>query len=281
MVKIPPPYRKIRRIGRLPARNLPHGLDRRRKNRNNRRKRWIKEALPMIVPSACNAAAVGDIAKTVLMPGDPLRAKFVAETYLENPVCFNTVRNMFGFTGTYRGKRVSVMGSGMGIPSMSLYAYELYHFFEVDNIIRIGTAGGIADDIKLRDVLIAMGACTNSNFAAQYQLPGTFAPMADYSLMKAAIDSEAAKKAHLVVGSVLTSDQFYNANPNYNAAFRDMGVKAVDMETAGLYMTAAAANKKALSILTISDHVFTGEALSAQERQESFTDMMEIALEIA
>ena len=235
----------------------------------------------MIVPSACNAAAVGDIAKTVLMPGDPLRAKFVAETYLENPVCFNTVRNMFGYAGTYHGKRVSVMGSGMGIPSMCLYAYELYNFFEVENIIRIGTAGGIADDIHLRDVLIAMGACTNSNFAAQYQLPGTFAPMADYGLLKKATDSKAAEKCHLVVGSVLTSDQFYNANPNYNAAFRDMGVKAVDMETAGLYMTAAAAHKNALSILTISDHVFTGEALSAQERQETFTDMMEIALEIA
>ncbi|NLH01199.1 MAG: purine-nucleoside phosphorylase [Clostridiales bacterium] len=235
----------------------------------------------MIVPSACNEANKGDIAKVVLMPGDPLRAKYVAENYLENPVCFNKVRNMFGYTGTYKGKRISVMGSGMGIPSIGLYAYELYNFFDVDSIIRIGTAGGIGDDIKLRDVVIAMGASTNSGFAAQYNFPGTFAPMASYHLLKNAV--EAAEKINIkaVVGSVFTADQFYNADASAAEKYREMGILALEMETAGLYMTAAKAKKQALSILTISDLVFTGEGLSAEDRQNSFTDMMEIALETA
>ena len=235
----------------------------------------------MIVPSACNEANNGDIAKVVLMPGDPLRAKYVAEHFLENPVCFNTVRNMFGYTGTYKGKRISVMGSGMGIPSIGLYTYELYNFFDVDSVIRIGSAGGLADHVKLRDVVIAMGASTNSGFANQYQFPGTLAPLASYDLLKYAADSAEKIGAHAVVGSVFTADQFYDANPESANKYREMGLLAVEMETAGLYLTAMKAHKKALSILTISDLVFTGEGLTALERQDSFTEMMEIALETA
>ncbi len=228
-----------------------------------------------------NAAKVGDIAKTVLMPGDPLRAKFIAETYLEDVVCFNTVRNMLGYTGTYKGKKVSVMGGGMGMPSIGIYSYELYHFYEVDNIIRIGSAGGITEDIKLRDIVIGMGASTNSNFAAQYKLPGTFAPIADFGLLRKAV--EAAEKLNIktVVGNILSSDTFYDDNEQANELWRKMNVLAVEMEAAALYMNAARAGKKALCLLTISDHVFTGESLSAEDRQLTFRDMMEIALEIA
>lgn len=235
----------------------------------------------MIVPSACNEADKGAIAKVVLMPGDPLRAKYVAETYLTNPVQFNAVRNMLGYTGVYQGKRVSVMGSGMGIPSMGLYTHELYHYFDVDAIIRIGTAGGLADSIKLRDVVIAMSASTNSNFACQFEFPGTLAPTADYAMLRRAVEAAEAKGAHAAVGSVFTSDMFYNAKSDANEHYRKMGMLAVEMETAGLYLTAQSAGKRALSILTISDHVFTGEGLTAQERQESFHEMMEIALETA
>ena len=235
----------------------------------------------MIVPSACNEADKGAIAKVVLMPGDPLRAKYVAETYLTNPVQFNAVRNMFGFTGDYKGKRVSVMGSGMGIPSIGLYTHELYHYFDVDAIIRIGTAGGLADSIKLRDVVIAMSASTNSNFACQFEFPGVLAPTADYAMLRRAVEAAEARGAHAAVGSVFTSDMFYNAKPDANEQYRKMGMLAAEMETAGLYLTAQSAGKRALSILTISDHVFTGEGLTAQERQESFHEMMEIALETA
>lgn len=235
----------------------------------------------MIVPSACNEANKGEIAKVVLMPGDPLRARYVADNYLENPVCFNTVRNMYGYTGFYKGKKLSVMGSGMGIPSIGLYAYELYNFFDVDSIIRIGSAGGIDESIKLRDVVIAMGASTNSDFAAQYNFPGTFAPMASYSLLRHAVDAAERIKAKAVVGPIFTADQFYNADSSAASKYREMGILALEMETAGLYMTAAKAKKQALSILTISDLVFTGEGLSAEERQNSFTEMMEIALETA
>lgn len=235
----------------------------------------------MIVPSACNEADKGAIAKVVLMPGDPLRAKYVAETYLTNPAQFNAVRNMFGFTGDYKGKRVSVMGSGMGIPSIGLYTHELYHYFDVDAIIRIGTAGGLADSIKLRDVVIAMSASTNSNFACQFEFPGVLAPTADYAMLRRAVEAAEARGAHAAVGSVFTSDMFYNAKPDANEQYRKMGMLAVEMETAGLYLTAQSAGKRALSILTISDHVFTGEGLTAQERQESFHEMMEIALETA
>ena len=235
----------------------------------------------MIVPSECNAAAKGDIAKAVLMPGDPLRAKFVAETYLENPVCFNTIRNMLGYTGQYKGKTLSVMGSGMGIPSMGIYVFELYNYFDVDSIIRIGSAGGIGDDVKLRDVVIAIGASTNSNYAAQYQFPGTLSATASFYLLRKAVEISEKKGVNAVVGQVFTADQFYNANSTAGQHYKDMGILAVEMETAGLYHTAMAARKSALSICTISDHIFTGEGLSAEDRQNSFHEMMEVALETA
>ncbi len=228
-----------------------------------------------------NSAKPGDIAKTVLMPGDPLRAKFIADTYLEDAVCFNSVRNMLGFTGTYKGKKVSVMGSGMGIPSIAIYSYELYHFYDVDNIIRIGSAGGLSDDVKVRDVVIGMGACTNSNYAAQFNLQGTFAPIADYGLLSSA---EAAAKnlgINKVVGNVLSSDTFYRDDAGFNDSWKKMGVCCVEMESAALYMNAASCGKKALGIFTISDHIYTGESLSAEDRQNTFREMMEIALEIA
>ena len=235
----------------------------------------------MSVPTPHNHANVGDIAKTVLMPGDPLRAKYIAETYLTNPVCFNTVRNMLGYTGEYQGKRISVMGSGMGIPSMGIYSYELYHFYEVESIIRIGSAGGIADGVALRDLVLAMGACTDSNYGSQFRLPGTFAPTADFSLLEKAV--QAARKMGVPhhVGSVISSDLFYG---DYAASLTDwkkMGVLAVEMESAGLYMNAARAGKKALAMFTVSDLPLTGEGLSADDRQMTFTQMMEVALEIA
>lgn len=232
-------------------------------------------------PTPHNSAKPGDIAKTVLMPGDPLRAKYIAETYLEDVTCFNTVRNMFGYTGTYKGKRVSVMGGGMGIPSIGIYSYELYSFYGVDNIIRIGSAGGLTDGIKARDIVIAQGACTNSNYADQYKLPGTFAPIADFNLVKKAVEAAENREVKTVVGNVLSSDVFYSADSKANDKWRDMGVLCVEMEAAGLYMNAAHLGKKALAILTISDHLYTGECLSAEERQNTFNDMMEIALEIA
>lgn len=232
-------------------------------------------------PTPHNSAKPGDIAKTVLMPGDPLRAKYIAETYLEDVTCFNTVRNMFGYTGTYKGKRVSVMGGGMGIPSIGIYSYELYSFYGVENIIRIGSAGGLTDGIKARDIVIAQGACTNSNYADQYKLPGTFAPIADFNLVKKAVEAAEKKEVKTVVGNVLSSDVFYSADSKANDKWRDMGVLCVEMEAAGLYMNAAHLGKKALAILTISDHLYTGECLSAEERQNTFNDMMEIALEIA
>ncbi len=235
----------------------------------------------MNIPTPHNEAKTGDIAKTVLMPGDPLRAKFIAETYLEDVVCFNKVRNMLGFTGTYKGKKVSVMGGGMGMPSIGIYSYELFNFYEVDNIIRIGSAGGIAENIKLRDIVIGMGASTNSNFAAQYKLPGTFAPIADYGLLRKAVETADKLNIKTVVGNILSSDTFYDDNKDANSDWRKMNILAVEMEAAALYMNAARAGKKALCILTISDHVFTGESLSAEDRQLTFKEMMEIALEIA
>jgi len=228
-----------------------------------------------------NGANKGDIAKTVLMSGDPLRAKFIADNYLEDVTCFNTVRNMFGYTGTYKGKRVSVMGHGMGMPSIGIYAYELYHFYDVENIIRIGSAGGIGDDIKVRDIVIGIGASTDSNYAEQYKLPGTFAPIADFSLLRKAVEVAEEKKIKTVVGNILSSDHFYNDYDKTNELWKKMNVAAVEMEAAALYMIAARANKKALCIVTISDHVFTGESLPAEERQTSFREMMEIALETA
>lgn len=232
-------------------------------------------------PSACIEAEKEKVAKVVLMPGDPLRAKYIAETYLENPVLFNTVRNMYGYTGTYKGKQISVMGSGMGIPSMTLYAHELYTFFDVDSIIRVGSAGALRDELKVRDVVIAMSASTNSNFSVQYGFPGTLAPTANYDMLSDAVDICKERNASVKVGSVFTTDVFYNANSKIPQMARDLGMLCVEMETAGLYWEATYVNKKALSILSISDHMFRKEELTALERQESFNEMMEIALETA
>lgn len=232
-------------------------------------------------PTAHNSAGKGDFARTVLMPGDPLRAKYIAETYLENPRQVTSVRNMFGYTGTYHGKEISVMGGGMGMPSVGIYSYELFHFYDVDQIIRIGSAGALQDHIKLMDVVIGMGACTDSNYAYQYGLPGTFAPIADYELMSRAIAAAKEQGTNVVVGNVLSSDIFYNQREDVNDLWRSMGVLAVEMEAAALYMNAAKAGKKALCMLTISDHIYTGEALSAEDRQVVFGKMMEIALELA
>lgn len=233
------------------------------------------------IPTPHNSASAGDFAKTVLMPGDPLRAKYIAETYLESPKQVTAIRNMLGYTGTYKGKEISVMGSGMGMPSIGIYSYELFHFYDVDHIIRIGSAGGLQDSLKLMDIVVAMGACTNSNFASQYGLPGTFAPTADYGLMSRAIEIAKAQGTHVVVGNVLSSDTFYSADSTANDKWKSMGVLAVEMEAAALYMNAAKAGKKALCLLTISDHIYTGEELSAADRQLSFGKMMEIALELA
>ncbi len=234
-----------------------------------------------MTPSACNEAKQGDIAKVVLMPGDPLRAKFVAEHYLENPVCFNMVRNMLGYTGTYKGKTISVMGHGMGVPSIGLYTYELYQMFGVDSILRIGSAGGVGDNVHVRDVVIAMGASTNSHFADQYQFPGQLCATASYDLLRDAVASAEALGVRADVGQVFTADQFYNDNAEAGGMYKKFGILALEMETAGLYWTAQRLGKKALSILTISDHIFTGESLSAEERQDSFHEMMEVALETA
>ncbi len=232
-------------------------------------------------PSACIAADEAQVAKAILMPGDPLRAQYVAEHYLENPVCFNTVRNMLGYTGTYKGKKISVMGHGMGVPSVGLYSYELYQFFGAETIIRIGSAGGIGDGVHVRDVVIALGASTNSHFADQYRFPGQLCATADYGLLKDAVAAAERLGVRTDVGQVFTADQFYNDNPDAGAMYRKFGILALEMETAGLYWTAQRLGKRALSILTISDHIFTGEALNAQERQDSFHEMMEIALETA
>jgi purine nucleoside phosphorylase len=228
-----------------------------------------------------NKAEAGDIAKVVLMPGDPLRAKYIAETYLTEVKCFNSVRNMLGFTGKYKGKELSVMGGGMGIPSISIYSYELYKFYDVDTIIRIGSAGALQEDIELKDIVMAQGACTDSRFAYQYELPGTFAPIADFSLLEKAVAEARALEIPFKVGNVVSSDIFYNAFPDVAKKWADMGALCLEMEAAALYMNAAKLKKKALAILSISDHIIKGTELSAEERQTGFSNMMEIALRMA
>ena len=227
------------------------------------------------------SAEKGDFAKTVLMPGDPLRAKFIADTFLKDVRQVTGVRGMLGFTGTYEGRPISVMGSGMGIPSMTLYAHELYNFFDVDSIIRVGSAGALRDDMKVRDVVIAMSASTNSKFDVQYGFPGTLAPTADFDLLNDAVSVCKEREASVKVGNVFTTDVFYNADSNIPSLCRDLGMLCVEMETAGIYWEAVASHKKALSILSISDHMFRHEELTALERQESFDEMIEIALETA
>lgn len=227
-----------------------------------------------------NSANKGDIAKTVLMPGDPLRAKFIAETYLDDPVCYNEVRGMLGFTGTYKGVPVSVQGSGMGMPSIGIYSHELYNEYDVENIIRVGTAGAIADDVELRDVIIAASASTNSNYAMQYRLPGTYAPTASWELLSAAVKSAEEKGSTFHVGNILSSDTFYD-DANSLADWQKMNVLGIEMESAALYMNAARAGKNALCILTVSDCPLRELYTTAEERQTTFRDMMEIALETA
>lgn len=228
-----------------------------------------------------NSASKGDFAKTVLMPGDPLRAKFIAEKFLENPVLVNDVRGVQGYTGTWKGARVSVQASGMGIPSIGIYSWELYTQYDVENIIRVGSAGGIADDLKLMDVVAALGACTDSNFAHQFGLKGTFAPTADWTLLKTAMDAAAARCVDMRAGNVLSSDNFYNDGSDSHDQWKKMGVLAVEMEAAGLYMTAARCGKRALCLCTISDHIYRPEELSPEQRQTSFNEMIEIALDTA
>ncbi len=233
------------------------------------------------IPTPHINAKEGDFAKTVLMPGDPLRAKYIAEHYLENARLVTDVRNMLGFTGTYQGKEVSVMGGGMGMPSIGIYSHELFNFYGVDNIIRIGSAGSINENCRVRDVVIAEGACTNSAWANQFHFNGSFAPIASWELLYKAVKSAEALKKQYVVGNVLSSDPFYNADTKANEPWQDMGVLCVEMEAAALYMEAARSKKNALAILTISDSMVTGEALPAEDRQNTFHDMMEIALELA
>ena len=232
-------------------------------------------------------ATPADFAKTVLMPGDPLRAKFIAENFLTDAKLVNNVRGIHGYTGIYKGTPVSVMASGMGMPSIGIYSYELFNFFDVENIIRVGSAGGMSEKVKVRDIIIAQGACTDSNFAHTFNLPGTFAPIADFNILKTAVNKADELSLKYCVGNVLSSDVFYGDMQGITEAMTPaalwgkMGVLGVEMEAAALYMNAARAGKNALAILTVSDHLLTGEALSAEDRQNTFTDMMKLSLETA
>ncbi len=234
----------------------------------------------MSIPTPHISSKVGDFASTVLMPGDPLRSKFIAENFLSDATLVNDVRGIGGYTGTFNGIKISVMASGMGMPSMGIYSYELFNFYDVKNIIRIGSAGAISKELKVRDIVAGMSACTNSSFSNQYDLPSAFAPTASYKLLSAAVDVARACDVDLKVGSILSSDTFYD-DSNSLIKWQKMGVLAVEMEAAALYMNAARAGKNALAICTISDCPFTGESCSSEERQNSFTQMMEIALKTA
>lgn len=232
-------------------------------------------------------ASPEDFAKTVLMPGDPLRAKYIAENFLTDARLVNNVRGIQGYTGTYLGTPVSVMASGMGMPSIGIYSYELFSFFGVENIMRIGSAGAMSKNINVRDIVVGMGACTNSNFASQYNLPGTFAPICSYGMLCACTQTADEMGVTYHVGNLLSSDTFYNDEDDLSDTEKSsylwgkMGVMAVEMEAAALYMNAARCGKNALAICTISDHLMTGEALGSKERQTSFTEMMELALRTA
>jgi purine-nucleoside phosphorylase len=235
----------------------------------------------MIPTPHINVKEQGVIAETVLLPGDPLRAKFIAENFLEDAVQFNTVRNAFGYTGTYKGKKVSVFGTGMGMPSIGIYSYELIHFYGVKNLIRVGSCGSIQEDVKVRDIVIGMSASTNSNYAAQYNLPGTYAPCASWKLLKTATSIAESKGITPKVGNILSSDTFYDNDTDSWKRWAAMGILSIEMEAAALYMNAANAGANALCILTVSDSLVTHEATTAEERQNSFTQMMEIALDVA
>ncbi len=234
-----------------------------------------------LVPTPHIEAKLGDFAKTVLMPGDPKRAEYIAKTYLTDYKLVNDVRGIKGYTGFYKGKRVSVMASGMGQPSIGIYSYELFAFYGVENIIRVGSCGSFDKDLHARDIIIAMGACTNSNYMSQYRLPGVFAPIASYSLLKKAVDETERKGVNFKVGNILSSDVFYD-DSNSGLEWTKMGVLGVEMESAALYANAARLSKNALAILTVSDSfIYPEENTTAKEREQSFNQMMEIALEIA
>lgn len=222
-----------------------------------------------------------DIAETVLLPGDPLRAKFIADTYLEDVVQYNSVRNMLGFTGTYQGTPISVMGSGMGMPSIGIYSYELINFFDARNVIRVGSIGAMQKDIDLYEIIVAASASTDSNFLEQYNLPGIYAPTASWTLLKAFMDEADRKGKKVHVGNILSSDVFYNADSTVNERWARMGVLGVEMESAALYSIAAYAGANALGVFTVSDNLFTGARTTAEERESAFTDMMELALPLA
>lgn len=229
-------------------------------------------------PTPHISAKKGDFAKTVLMPGDPLRAKYIAETYLEDVKQVTAVRNMFGYTGKYKGKEISVMGAGMGMPSMGIYSYELFNYYDVDNIVRIGSAGSINKDVHLMDIVIAEGACTNSSWNEQYNLRGTFAPIADFGLLRRAVEQAEKQGLNVKVGNILSEDAFYDDDPDYTGRWIKMGVIAVEMEAAALYMNAARAGKHAVAILTISDEILADKHMSSEDREKSFGDMMELAV---
>lgn len=235
------------------------------------------------IPTPHIDAKEGEIAKTILLPGDPLRAKFIAENFMEDVRQFNRTRNMLGFTGTYEGREVSVMGTGMGCPSMGIYSYELIHFYGVKNLIRIGTAGAMREEIHVRDMVFGMGACTTSNFPALMGLKGSYAPICSYELLEKAVRSAKELGLQYHVGNILSSDMFYGPKKSLQGGMEwaDMGVMAVEMEAAALYTNAAEAGANALAILTISDSLVTGEATSAKERETSFTNMMKVALSLA
>ncbi|MGM0396034.1 MAG: purine-nucleoside phosphorylase [Bacillota bacterium] len=226
-------------------------------------------------------AKKGEIAETILLPGDPLRAKFIAETFLEDPVQFNGVRNMFGYTGTYKGKKISVMGTGMGVPSIGIYSYELIHFYGVKNLIRVGSCGAYQKDLKLYDVIFAMGASTNSSYAQQYKLPGTYSAIASWDLLSKAAKVADDKGISYHVGNILTSDIFYTVDDEAGSKWIGMNILAVEMESYALYCNASYAGVNALTILTVSDSIVNKEETTPEEREKSFTQMMEIALELA
>ena len=237
--------------------------------------------MTLAYPTPHIKAAPDDFAETVIMPGDPQRAKMIAEKYLDNPVLINDVRGALAYTGEYKGTKITVMASGMGMPSMGIYSYELFNIFEVKNIIRTGSAGGMQSNISVRDIVIAMSASTDSAYASQYNLPGSYSPTADYRLLKHAAESAEKFGVRYHVGQILTSDRFYSDDPTALKKWAQMGILCTEMETAALYMNAAKAGKNALSILTVSDHIFTGEATTSDERRDTFTQMIEIALDTA
>lgn len=226
-------------------------------------------------------AEEGQIAKTVLMPGDPMRAKYIAEHYLTDVICYSQVRGMNGYTGYYNGKKVSVQGSGMGIPSMGIYSYELFNTFGVNQIIRVGTCGAVNRDVEVGSLILAMGCCSNSNFASQCHLPGIFAPLADYGLLESAVNQARIMEAPFYVGNVYSSDVFYEDLAGEKGQWEKMGVLAQEMETMSLYCTAARAGKKALTMLTVGSSIHSSKALTNEEREKNLDTMIRCALEVA